>query len=232
MEQLTKGRIEVYAGGWPTLTLEFQFNPTEYTLEKSVQNAEINIPGLDSPLLQFIRCQNERLTMELFFDSTENGMGSGATSVTTLTDPFFSLVKIVPDDHAPPRIEVHWGDEMPGKHLNASTGGSQRRNYFTGVVESIRQKFTLFSPDGVPLRATLTLVIREYKNLWDQLWDLNLMSPDRTHSHVLCSGDTLSSIAARYYRKPGEWRSIAEANQIEDPRRMSAGVFLRIPPLP
>ena len=51
-----------------------QFNPTEYTLEKGAQIAEIAIPGLDSPILQFIRGQTEKLTLELFFDTTESGM--------------------------------------------------------------------------------------------------------------------------------------------------------------
>jgi nucleoid-associated protein YgaU len=60
---------------------------------------------------------------------------------------------------------------------------------------------------------------------------LNLQSPDRTHSHVLQSGETLSSIAADYYRRPGDWRAIAEANTIEDPRRLTPGTFLTVPPL-
>jgi nucleoid-associated protein YgaU len=99
------------------------------------------------------------------------------------------------------------------------------------VVESVKQKFTLFSPEGVPLRATLTLVLREYKALSEQLDQLNLSSPDRTHSHVTRAGDTFASLAACYYRKPGEWRAIAKANDIEDPRRIEVGRFLAIPPI-
>ena len=34
-----------------------QFNPTEYTLAKGAQIAEIAIPGIDSPILQFVRGQ-------------------------------------------------------------------------------------------------------------------------------------------------------------------------------
>ena len=47
-----------------------QFNPPELTLSKGAQIAEIAIPGLDSPILQFIRGQNEKLTLDLFFDTT------------------------------------------------------------------------------------------------------------------------------------------------------------------
>ena len=84
---------------------------------------------------------------------------------------------------------------------------------------------------GVPLRATLTVSLREYKTLDQQLHELNLSSPDRTHSHVVQQGDTLSRIAARYYKKSGEWRHVADANDIEDPRRIAVGAFFDIPPI-
>ena len=52
-------------------TIEFQFNPSELSFQKGVQIAEIAIPGLDAPLLQFVRGQNETLTLDLFFDTTD-----------------------------------------------------------------------------------------------------------------------------------------------------------------
>jgi hypothetical protein len=214
-------------------TLEFfdvQFNPTEFTLDKGAQLAEITIPGLDSPLLQFIRGQNEKMNVDLFFDTTENGTGIGATSVTTLTDPIYSLVKIEPDGHAPPICTFIWNAAFPGANLPPSAG-NQRRNHFQCVVESVKQKFTFFSPEGVPLRAMLTLVLREYKTLDEQLDQLNLSSPNRTHGHLTALGDTLASISRRYYRRAGEWRAIAAANDLDDPRRLSSGLFLRVPPI-
>jgi nucleoid-associated protein YgaU len=231
MEQLQKASLCATFADGSMEFLDIQFNPTEYTLEKAAQNAEINIPGLDSPLLQFIRLQNERLTLELFFDTTDSGMGAGATSVTTLTDPIYSLIKIKPDDHAPPLVTFLWNSKIPGNDLATWPGGDQKRHEFTGLVENLRQKFTLFSSEGVPLRATLTLTIREYKTLNDQLVKLNLRSPDRTQSHVLQSGETLSAVAAAFYLNPEEWRAIAEANSIEDPRRLTPGTFLTVPRL-
>ena len=218
---------------WHSGEMEFipiQFNPTELSLEKGAQIAEINIPGLDSPLLQFVRGQNEKLTLELFFDTTENGMGRGATSVTTYTDRVYELVKIEPDRHAPPVCAFVWNNKFPGSDVSTNVG-NQKRNDFQCILESVRQKFTLFSPEGVPLRATLTVTLREYKTLDEQLSQLNLNSPDRTRSYIVERGDTLSSIAARHYRQPGEWRRIAEANGIEDPRRLTAGTFLTLPPI-
>ena len=211
-------------------TLPVQFNPTELSLEKSVQLAEISIPGLDTPILQFVRGQNEQMTLELFFDTTEDGMGEEAVSVTTLTDRVYELAKIEPGGHAPPICTFIWNASFPGADVSANVG-NQRRNHFQFVVQSVSQKFTLFSPEGVPLRARLSLTLKEYKTLDQQLDQLNLSSPDRTHSHVTQEGDTLSHIAFRHYRRPGRWRPIAEANGIDDPRRLTPGQFLTIPPL-
>jgi hypothetical protein len=234
VEQLQKATLVVtHHGDKPNDSMEFvdvQFNPTEFSLDKSVQIAEIAIPGLDSPLLQFVRGQNEKMTVDLFFDTTESGMGPGATSVTTLTDRIYELVKIEPTRHAPPICSFLWNSKFPGADLS-DHAGNQKRTEFKCIVESIKQKFTLFSPEGVPLRATLTLTLREYKTLDEQLHQLNLSSPDRSHSHVMQQGETLSSIAGRYYRKPGAWRPIAEANSIEDPRRLATATFLTIPPI-
>src|SRR5262249_7010948 len=189
------------------------FNPTEYTMSKGAQIAEIGIPGIDSPILQFIRGQNEKLTLDLFFDSTREGMGeSPVKSVTEQTDLVYQLVKIQRDLHAPPRILFSWGT-----HLS-----------FPAIVESVQRKFTLFNPGGVPLRATLTVVLREYHTLAEQLGELNLRSADHSKSRTVREGDTLSGIAFQEYRDPTAWRPIADANAdvIDDPARLRAGTVL------
>jgi hypothetical protein len=207
-----------------------QYNPTEMTLEKGVQLGEVNIPGLDAPLQQFVRGQAEKLTVELFFDTTDEGTDAGAVSVIGLTDRVFELVKIDPERHAPPVVTFLWGPSFPGDTLGLHNG-NQMRSSFTGVAESVNQKFTLFSSTGVPLRATVTLRLREYRPLDEQISQLRLSSPDRSHAHITAAGDTLSAVAARYYRRPQAWRAIAEANDIDDPRRIDPGMVLRVPPL-
>jgi len=229
MEQLQKAQFVVM---WHD-EMEFidvQFNPGELTFSKGAQVAEITIPGLDTPLVQFVRGQAETLTVDLFFDTTENGMGTKATSVTTLTDQIYQLIKIEPETHAPPICAFLWNKKFPGGDVSEKVG-NQRRTDFQCVVESIKQRFTLFSPEGVPLRAVLTVVMREYKTLEEQLKQLKLNSPDKTQSHVVKRGDTLSAVAGKHYWMPGEWRVIAEENGIADPRRLAAGTFLRVPPI-
>jgi len=210
--------------------IDVQFNPTQLSFNKGVQIADIPIPGLDTPLLQFVRGQNESLSLDLFFDSTESGMGANAKSVTEYSDQIYQLVKIEPDSHAPPICEFIWNDKFPGADISKEMG-NQKRNSFKCIVESVRHQYTLFSPEGVPLRATVSVNLREYKTLDEQLAQLNLNSPDRTQVQVLQAGDTLSSVAGKHYRRPGEWRLIADANNIQDPRRVTPGTFLTVPPM-
>jgi hypothetical protein len=195
---------------------EVQFNPGEYSLSKGSQYSEIDIPGIDSPLLQFVRGQNERLTLDLFFDTTDDGMGDDVTDVRERTRSIYQLVKQQPKTHAPPRITFTWGSLS-----------------FRAVVESVRQRFTLFNPQGVPLRATLSVTFREYRELKELLKDLE--SPDHSKQRVVRRGETLSSIAAEEYRNPALWRVIADhpanAGMIGNPRRLAPGAVLEIPPL-
>jgi nucleoid-associated protein YgaU len=214
--------------------IDVQFNPTELSFTKAAQFAEIAIPGLDSPIQQFVRGQVEKLNVELFFDTTDAGTGDTATSVTTLTDRFYQLVKIVSGTHAPPICEFQWNaSHFPGLGEGGMGPGfaNQSRHSFRCVVETVTQKFTLFSPQGTPLRATLSLALREYKTLDEQLKQLNLQSPDHTRAYTVRAGDTLAGIAAEMYGRASEWRRLADHNRITDPRRLVAGRVLEVPPV-
>jgi nucleoid-associated protein YgaU len=194
-----------------------QYNPTELSFDKKSQIAEIAIPGLDVPIQQFVRGQAERLNLELFFDVTDGGLGESSKDVRDLTDPLYQLVKVQPRTHAAPRIRFTWGQGLSMK----------------AIVDGVTRKFTLFNPMGVPLRATVTLSLREYKTLEEQLADLNLQSPDHTKTRAVKRGDTLANISREEYDDPKLWRRIADANPAvaADPLRLVPGTVLTIPAL-
>jgi hypothetical protein len=230
MQWLAKAQVQrLNADGSPQgEAMDVMYNPTEYTLSKANSLAEIPVPGLDSPLIQFIRGQSESLTLELFFDSTEAGTGEKAKAVTETTDAFYQLIKIESHSHAPPIVLFTWGPEgFPGAR-SYSTLGSQGRNGFKGVVESVKQRFTFFSSLGLPLRAILTLTLKEYKTLSDQIAELNLQSPDRTRAHVVQQGQTITRVA-ELTDLGRDWRAIAEANGIVDPLDLEPGTLLIVP---
>src|SRR5262249_25961646 len=129
----------------------------------------------------------------------------------------YQLVKIQSNTHAPPRIRFVWG----------------RGISFRAIVESVQQKFTLFNPAGIPLRASLAVTFREYKTLEEQLSELNPQSSDHTKVRVVKRGDTLNHIAYEEYGDPAQWRLIADdpKNGDIDPLHLVPGTQLAIPSL-
>ena len=230
MAELSKAKFKVFKQDGSSEQITVQYNPNSLSFEKPVHTAEIAIPGLDSPLKQFVRGGTETASVELFFDTTERGTGVGATSVTTLTDAFYGLVKIDPQTHAAPVCSFIWGEKFPGDRL-PERYGNQRRTEFSCVVTSVKQDFKLFSPEGTPLRAVLTLKLEEYVPLQRQIEQLNLQSADHTRSHVLEQGESLALVSWQYLHDARDWRHIAAANGIDDPRRIAPGQTLTVPPL-
>lgn len=207
--------------------LEVSYNPPELNFGKEASYADINIPGLDAPLLQFVRGGTETLSLELFFDTTDNGTGANATPVTPLVDAFYQLVKIQGDLHTPPIVRIVWGEHFPGLRNDQS---ARPVPAFDCVVTSCTRKFTLFNPEGVPLRAVVTLALREYRTLEEQLQALNLQSSDHTRVHVVQEGEDLPLIAYDAYGNPAQWRVIAAANNLSDVRDPVPGTVLTLPP--
>lgn len=193
-------------------TVPVLFNPTEYSMEKSNEFASVNIPGLESPLLQFSRGNMETLSMDLFFDTYEKSYNK-ITDVRKCTSKVTDLMKIDPTIHVPHILRFVWGSLI-----------------FTCVLARVTKKFTLFSSSGIPLRATLNVTFNEYKTEIS-LREKPLESPDRTKIHTLKQGDSLWAIADAEYGDPSLWRAIADENKIKNPRLLETGKEISIPPL-
>lgn len=207
----------------PSVKIPFLFNPKELSIEKSNQYAEVNIPGLPSPIFQFIRGNARSVTMDLFFDTYEEGKdvrmhtdqitGWDAGSMfSRIPDAVKGLMDIDSDLHAPPVCLFIWGAFV-----------------FQCIIERVSKRFTMFLPEGIPVRATLNVTLKEYREVDVQVKEIALQSADLTKRWIVKQGDSLWSIAAREYGNPADWRLIAEANEIDNPRILSPGQELLIP---
>lgn len=190
-----------------------QFNPKEYTVEKSVPWNPQATAGNDAPEMQFTTGQAKQLSFELFFDGYEDqrdvrdaGGGSAGTKEVE------KLALIDGDLHRPPRVLFSWGTFT-----------------FEGVIESLSQKYTMFLPDGRPCRATVSVRMKEAFLVG--LKPTENKSPDHAKMRVVRRGETLNSIAAEEYDDAGEWRRIADFNGIDDPRELVPGTKLMVPPI-
>lgn len=209
---------------WPAF--EVDYNPTELAFTKTAQFADIAIPGLEAPIIQFVRGDAETLSLELFFDSTDDGTGANAKSVTDKVSKFHKLVSVDGKLHAPPIVRLTWGDGLPGPAIAKDAGMTQ----VDVIVTSVARRYTLFSASGKPLRATLTLTMRVYWTIGEQTKLLNYQSADHTRTHVVREGETLPLIAWDAYADAAKWRVIADRNGLSQTRDLPAGLVLQLPP--
>ena len=185
------------------------FNPKEYIIEKRTPWKEHEIQGLDSPAVEFTIGERKRLSMELFFDTSEE-----KTDVREYTDKIENLMMVNPDEHRPPLLLFSWG-----------------KLKFKCVLEDLIQRFTMFKNDGTPIRAIVKVLFKEYSTSVSQIQEKPRHSSDHTKRLVLREGDTLAGMSAREYADPRLWREIANANDIEDPMNVKPGTILKLPPL-
>lgn len=189
--------------------VEVMFNPDLLTVTTNMLYPDISVPGLRTPLLQFIRGEARTLAVELFLDSSNTG--------ESLKAKLTQLRKFVTIDgtlHAPPVCLFEWGDTT-----------------FTGVMVEFTEKFQMFDEGGRILRARVTVKLKAYEPANQQLAGVNRESPDRTKTRTARAGDRYDLIAAEEYGDAAYWRVLAAANGDERPRLLAPGTLVRVPPL-
>jgi hypothetical protein len=191
-------------------TQNVMFNPKEYSVQKSVQWEPHKAPGLDTPEQEFTSGNPAVLSVELFFDTYEAKKDVRGEH----TEKIMALALVDADKHRPPLVKFVWG-------------GFE----FKGVVESLTCRYTMFLPKGMPCRATVNLSIKEAQTAKEQLEKNPRNSPDHTKRRTLKMGETLALIAHEEYDDPAEWRRIADANGIVDPKDVKPGTVLTLPPI-
>jgi LysM repeat protein len=198
-------------------TISVMFNPEQYTLSKDNNFASQSIPGLSAPILQFVNGNMRTLEMELLFDTylPLTVEPKAPRDVREETQKVVKLLDIDSELHAPPVLRVTWASLQ-----------------FRCVLARVNQQFQMFLDDGRPVRAKLTVTFNEFIDEEREAKEVNRLTADFSKAHTVIQGETLSSIANRFYGNPQIWRPIAAANGIDDPRSISTGQLLLIPSLP
>ena len=218
--QLEKAIITVLDGADKNKAITVLFNPTEYSVDRTNSYKAMAVPGLGSPILQFVNGECDLLSMELFLDDYTDPEGPTSSRkkekdpVARRLKDISRLLEIDRDLHAPAPVRFNWGPME-----------------FTGIIEKLGRKVTKFHPDGTPARATLSVVFKEYRTLRQQLESPRRESADKTKRRVVIGRDSLWAIAAREYDDPKEWVRIAEENDLDDPREIRPGDWLTLPPM-
>ena len=200
--------------------IEFMFNPQDLEFSKTTSWKSNDTPGSNAPQLQFDSGGSVEFSITALFDSTANG--KPVTKITdelnkhTVTDKSIKGTKEDRNMARPPWVQFHWG----------------KMRSFKAVVTKLDLKFTYFTADGTPLRASASMSFRQYtdeKNLAPQ--NPTSGTPNPGQIRRVESGQYLDTIADDIYGDPSRWRLIAEANDIDDPLDLPPGRRVVIPEL-
>ena len=222
----TRGRLRVQEGEKANSAVEFMFNPTEYTVTKrntwTYQEKKAgNVPGWE-----FGGGGPRELQLELFFDASLRRQRGSEQDVRKATNKLFAFMRIdqgLKNQAAnsqlgrPPRCRLEWGRDTPF--------------HFECFVTDCTVKFLLFTEDGVPIRATASLTLKEAKDP-DNLARQNPTSGGDADQriHVVSEGERLDWIAFKQYGDSTKWKQIAEANRLYNPLDLCPGMTLNISP--
>jgi hypothetical protein len=181
------------------------YNPEEFKLEQGNNFAEIGIPGLDAPPVQYVRGKARSLSMELFFDTYESN-----EDVRAYTGRIAGLLAKSPRTKAPPVLLFSMG----------------QFNFECVLVEA-GQRFTMFLRDGTPVRSTLSVRFQEFTRVDIQVERGLFVGPPTLHN--LSGAESISGLAATLLGDPARWREVADANDVDDPLNIPAGTSLVVP---
>ena len=132
------------------IQVDAQYNPKELQIDKTVpwqKKSQANKTNETGIQLEFTGAEGRSLTLELLFDGYET-KASVAGNVETLNTMASVLEPNSTDEtkRRPHLCVVTWGATVPK---------------FKCVIESLSTKYTMFSDQGVPLRATCTVKLKE-----------------------------------------------------------------------
>lgn len=210
------------------------YNPESYVQMRQVHYAESHGIATNTPLTQFAGGGPEILQFRLFFDSLSAGSEVGGSLVDRLkftgnsllpslgnlidvrlyTNRVYSLMEIDPEKHVPPLVYLSWASLQ-----------------FVGHLIACKQEFVKFSEDGAPVRAWLDCTFQEFIPPMKANVPRPLESPDTTKYRIVHQGDSLWSLSAKEYGQPEQWRNIAAANGLANPRLLRTGERLSLPAL-
>ncbi len=197
------------------VSVNCMFNPFEYTVTKTNTYKEERRNRSDVPSFEFEKAGPQTLKLNLVFDTYESDEDVSLTTnrlwklMESKTRKEGNRTRKVP----PPEVAFEWGVFR-----------------FVAVITAMTQKFTLFKPDGTPVRASIEVTFTQHKDLEDYPRQ-NPTSGGGDIERVwrVTAGDRIDTIAYAVYGDASRWRAIADYNDIDDPLTLRAGQQLIIP---
>ncbi len=195
-----------------------QFNPEtmKVTYANQLQTPEGAGDQTGPAARQFVGAGTTKLSLQLWFDVTQpvpEGMAQ-ESDVRKLTQKvaYYITPQQDGDQLVPPALRFIWGSFQ-----------------FDGMMESLEESLELFSPEGRPLRANMTLNISQQRITKFAFREARgagrAPSVGSRPLSQAPGGGSLQALASAA-GKGGNWQAIATANGIENPRLLNAGQLI------
>lgn len=223
---LEKLLVEAYASeeysGAPVETLSLWINPEKYTRTYTICYNDRTPPGSPAGSPDFNKIPSEKLKLELVFDGTgvvsgplpgivpftEDGISTQIRKFTQLVFDYDGRI------HSPKYLRLVWASLV----------------FYCRLTE-LALTYTLFKPDGTPLRARGDATFLQFSSEKVKALLAANQSADVTHVLTVKAGDTLPLMCFQVYGDSGRYPGVAAANGLTDFRDLRAGAQLVFPPL-
>ncbi len=205
-------------------SIKCMYNPEKIQLTRRSKWQSKPISQKDEPENTYAGGGGTTLTVELFFDTTRDLPDLGVQAKMDVRSnyiDFLSSLMDIPEgqksnqDAKPPYCDFKWGGHV---YLEK------------GFLKSLDVTYSLFLPDGTPIRARANLSI-EKEN--DEVAGQNPTTRSIARKTWVVRGEErLDWIAYQEYGNSAHWRHIAETNDLDNPFELHSGQVLRLVPLP
>jgi len=196
-------------------------NPATYTQSLKVLYINRQGSGSNGSSPEFNRMGQDSVSFDLVFDTTGvipppvAGMALPAKGVATLIATFRQLVLTVNGKiHRPNFVMLSWAQLQ-----------------FQCVLSQMKVTYTLFQPNGTPLRAKVSVTFLGFASEKQLAQEAQLQSPDVSHLVTVLAGDTLPALSHRIYGTSLYYLQVAAYNGLSAFRRLTPGMQLVFPPL-
>jgi hypothetical protein len=198
-------------------------NPETFTKNYKVSVDKQQGHGNQGTEIRYRSSAPEELRLEFILDGTKTMEGyKGKTSGyinkpvhDQLKDFLNCAYKMDGPIHRPNFLIVMWGSEIN----------------FRCVLSNVDINYTLFEPDGSPIRVKITATFLHHKSREEILAEAKLSSPDLTHYRKVTQGDRLDNLSFSIYNDPGYLSELANYNALTTVRKLKPGTQLSFPPL-
>lgn len=202
-------------------TFEVSINPESYSHSYSVQYTGTmgkgeTATGASAPVPKYAMAGPEKVSFSLVIDGTgvvTNSKGTVAKQIDKLRTIVYDYDG---DAHEPNAVKLSWGDGL---------------KEFFGRLTDMSVDYTLFHPDGEPLRAKLKLNFIEARTAAQEALEANRRSPDLTHIVRVKAGDTLPVLCHQIYKDASKYLAIAAENDLDSFHKLEPDTLLRFPPM-